>query len=149
MTDRSAWRPGKRIQKSRVFWGWQISPFPFFGVLFPLLALFMITPASTEHHSFVDLALASSATAQPKANREDAMRIVVSRDGSIFFRNIKVSADDLPSLIRSAVKSGSERRIYLSVDARARYSDIEPALDAIREAGVHEITLLAEERQAH
>ena len=49
----------------------------------------------------------------------------------------------LPFLIRSAVQEGAERKVYLAVDSRARYSDAAAVVGQIGNAGIGEICILA------
>ena len=80
------------------------------------------------------------------ALREDAIKIMLTKDGSIYFRYQKVVGEDLPQRIRDSIQGGAERKVYLAADARARYSDVEIVLDEIRASGVHNIALLTESR---
>jgi biopolymer transport protein ExbD len=59
---------------------------PFVGVFFVLLLIFMLTPPSQGGMSMLDLPKAKSARLQPGAVREDAIRIMVARDGRCYFR---------------------------------------------------------------
>jgi biopolymer transport protein ExbD len=40
-----------------------------------------------------------------------------------------------------------EHRVYVSADTRAKYSDVEGAFDAIRDAGISDVTLMVEQGQ--
>jgi len=88
--------------------------------------------------------VARNSTSLPGALKEDAMVIKVSRDGTVFFRDRRIAAEDLPKEIRDRVQNGAENRIYLAVDARAKYGDAKQVLDQIHLAGVQNISLLAE-----
>jgi biopolymer transport protein ExbD len=55
-----------------------------------------------------------------------------------------VQPEELGVAIRQAVADGAERRVYLQVDSRARYGRAEIVLDQIREAGIRDISVLAE-----
>lgn len=147
------WSPSRaakeRIAKRRssLFAGMNL--WPFVGVLIGILVLLMVyTPPCHHCSSVVDMPLSVYAAAEPKANREDAIRIFVTRDGSVFFRYSKVNSEDLYMLIRQALREGAEKKVYLAVDARSRYGDIEPILDEIRAAGIREICFLAEKPMA-
>jgi biopolymer transport protein ExbD len=105
----------------------------------------MVHGGSSPHRTaYAQLTFTQNAVGQPKAIREDAMRVMVLRDGSIFFRNAKIDPTHLPTLVRRAVKEGTERRVYLTVDARTKYGDAKVVYDAIAAGGVREICLLAE-----
>jgi biopolymer transport protein ExbD len=92
----------------------------------------------------VDRAIAVHSTAMPGAQKEDAMQINVSRDGRLFFRNAQVALQELPDQIRQGAKNGAEKRIYLAVDARAKYGDVAVVLDQIRLAGIEKVSFLTE-----
>jgi len=96
------------------------------------------------HHDIgPDLPSSSYAIQQPMAVREDAMRISITRDGRVFFRKIQVFPKSLPILIRGAVQDGAEKKVYLAVDARAKYGDAATVVDAIARAGINQICFLA------
>ena len=148
------WLPSKilkaRAAKRRAGARTSVDSWPFLGVSITLLIIFMLVTGHQPHHTvYMDLPLSTTATSQPKANRDDAMRVVVSRDGSVFFRNMKIAPEELSSLIRQAVKKGAERKVYLAVDSRARYAEVEPVLDRVREVGIWDVVVLTDKREVH
>jgi biopolymer transport protein ExbD len=113
----------------------------------------MVNAEPLDHHRWglgsIDLPMGTFATTEPKAIREDALRITLSRDGSVFFRESKVNVKNLPVLIRLAVQQGAEPKAYFAVDARARYGDTKAVVDKLSEAGIHEISFLAYKLENH
>jgi biopolymer transport protein ExbD len=91
-----------------------------------------------------DLPITLHATLKPAALREDAMTLIITRDGMLYFRNIKIPQKDLPDAIRVALRNGSEKNLYINVDARAKYADINAVLDRIRDSGMTSVTFLTE-----
>jgi biopolymer transport protein ExbD len=81
----------------------------------------------------------------PGAPREDAIRITVRRDGQIYFHDERIMLQDLPEEIRQRVRNGAEKRIYLSMDARAKYGETIAVLDQIRLAGIEKVSVLTQE----
>jgi biopolymer transport protein ExbD len=119
------------------------------GTSIAVLLIIMVSQgmASQVHHSVVaDLPLTAYAASQPKATREDAIRITVSRDGAIFFRNVKIAPAELKERIRGAMREGAERKAFLAVDGRSQYYDVETVLDQIRDSEITQICFLAERR---
>jgi biopolymer transport protein ExbD len=146
------WSPSQaaaeRAAKRRSALYSSMNMWPFIGVMVALLFMFMTGPMPIHVRSvLVDLPITVNATAQPKAVREDAIRIIVMRDGKVFFRNQKVLPKLLPTLIRGAVQDGAEKKVYLSVDARSKYGDAAVAVEQIGRAGISEICFLAEKRE--
>jgi len=116
------------------------------GVTVVLLCIFITMPTSTPHHGMaVDRAAAVHSASMPGATKEDAMQIIITRDGSVYFRNNRVVAESLPDEIRASVQNGAERKIYLLVDARSKYGDAETVLDQIRIAGIREVSFLTDQ----
>jgi biopolymer transport protein ExbD len=66
------------------------------------------------------------------------------RDGRVYFGNHVVAMEDLPNEIRERVRNGAERKIYLAVDARAKYGDAEKVLDQIQVSGIRDVSFLTE-----
>jgi biopolymer transport protein ExbD len=146
------WSPSKaaalRAAKRRPSVYPAIDLMPFVGVFFVLLIIFMLIPTSHGGVS-VDLPKARNATLQRGAVREDAIRIFVARDGHCYFRSTTAAPEGLPDLIRAAMRDGSERKVYLSADTRARNIDVEIAVDQIRLAGITHIAILANKPSSH
>jgi biopolymer transport protein ExbD len=85
----------------------------------------------------------------PGAIREDALLVTVTRDGNVFFGVHQMHPADLPPAIRNSVLGGAEQKVYLRVDARAKYGDAVFVIDQVREAGIQNIGLITEQRQPH
>jgi len=136
-------KPSGRINRIDVTAFLSIMVVLFFTVLFadrgPLYLHHFVTQP-------VDLPHVSHAASLQHANREDAIHVAVERDGSFYFRNDRVAAEDLPARISAAVKQGSEKKVYLHADERSRYGSVKLALDAIRDAGIEDISFLANGR---
>lgn len=95
----------------------------------------------------IDLPAVKWPAPMPHAMRDDAMIVTVERTGDVFFGNRLVRIEKLPELIRGRVAGGSERRVYTRADARTRYGNVKQVVDAVGEAGLVEISLLAEQRR--
>jgi biopolymer transport protein ExbD len=113
-----------------------------------LLIIFMVISGfaySPHYHRMgVDLPTVNRAREKTAAKREDAIWIQVTRDGSVYFRYRWVSKHEIRRLILEAVEGGAERRIYMAVDARARYSDVENVLDQTQNTGTQDVTFFVD-----
>jgi biopolymer transport protein ExbD len=111
--------------------------------------IFMVSgPSPHANRSPVDFARTEHATPMPSALREDAMLVAVPRDGNTYFGTHQVQYGDLPLKIRDSLRRGSERKVYLKVDARAKYGDAILVIDQVRQAGIENIGLITEQRQS-
>src|SRR5258708_11485172 len=101
----------------------RIDPAPIGAIFFAFVAMFLGDIGSPHTHRtvLVDRASDSHARSLPKASREDAILISLTRDGSVYFRYMRLPPAELPNKIHDSVLNGAEKRIYLDVDARAKY----------------------------
>lgn len=113
------------------------------SVLVALLALFLVLTAPHTHDGApVDFPSAQNSTRQPRALRDNAIHVAVTRDGKTYFGSEAVDPEELPGLIRTAVGRGSDKTVYLMADQRARYADVKVALDKVRLAGIKNVVVL-------
>jgi biopolymer transport protein ExbD len=110
-----------------------------------LLIIFMTAPSRAHDGWALDLARTDHAAAMPSARREDAILISVYRDGNIFFGTHQIRSDDLPASIRESVRHGSERKVYLKVDARAKYADAALVIDQVAVVGIQNVGIITEQ----
>jgi biopolymer transport protein ExbD len=102
------------------------------------------------HHGVsVDLPNVSHSVAMRGALRDDAMKITILRDGKVYFGADRIWSSDLARRISERLKDRAvERKIYISADMRARWSDVENVLDGVRSAGILEVAFLANQRRS-
>lgn len=120
---------------------------PLVAVLVVLLCIFMVNAPPIVDGIGPDWPSALHATPQPRGEAEDAMKIYLMRDGRVFFRDYRVLPESLPFLIRNAMQEGAEKKVYLAVDARARYGDATAVVEQIGNAGIRELCILTNKRE--
>jgi biopolymer transport protein ExbD len=121
----------------------RIDPLPYLSFILVLLCVFMIDAPPIHSHSVY---LFASAHAKPlyAAVKWDAIRIDISRDGSVYFCRRKTLPRFRPNQIRTAAYGGAEKRIYLAVDVRAHYGDVNAVVAEIQSSGVENVSFLME-----
>jgi len=134
-----------RSRSSKFISGIEVSAFV--SVLLALAALF-VSPAMSPMFEPrtgppVDQVKAKHAVAMPHADRVDAIWITVTPMGEVFVGNDRVTPSQIPEQIRLRLAQGSEKRIYLNVDRRARYGAVSEVLNGVRSSGVEDIAFLA------
>jgi biopolymer transport protein ExbD len=95
----------------------------------------------------VELAKAENAVAMPEAGSEDAIVVVVTRNGMVFLGQNRIDPPQLGSYIRDKLASKTDKTIYFRADARAKYRDVENAIDNLRSTGVKEVGLLTKRKE--
>ncbi|HUB00243.1 MAG TPA: biopolymer transporter ExbD [Terracidiphilus sp.] len=117
---------------------------PMVDVMLVLLIIFMvITPMLTNKVS-IDLARVNNPVAMPDADKDDAIVVAVTRDGSLFLGQDKVAPDDLGKLVADRLTDKTNKTVYFRADARAQYKAVEDAIDDVRTAGVDDVGLLTQ-----
>jgi biopolymer transport protein TolR len=119
------------------------------GIFFFLVAMYMAIVANPDRRVGPNVDLPGTAHAQslPRAIKEDALSVYVSRDGTIYFRASKIGLNELPQVLRNGYWTGSERKVYLRADARSKYGDVKAVLDQISAAGIQDVAFITEQRE--
>ncbi len=110
-------------------------------IAFVLLIIFMI--AAPMMQGGVDVQL-PRATARPLSIKEGLV-ITVDRSGQVFVDKDRMSFVEFQAGIRSIIARRKPSGVYLRGDRGAAYGDVVRVLAAIREAGVADVGLVAEE----
>jgi len=120
---------------------------PMADIMLVLLIIFMVvTPMLQKTHQ-VDLAPTNNAHDMKNADKDDAIVVAVTRDGSIFLGNAKLNKEDLTGQIKDRISNRLDKTVYVKSDARAKYGDVVAVVDEIRSAGVDQLGLLTEKNQ--
>lgn len=123
---------------------------PMVDVMLVLLIIFMVITPMLNNKVNVDLPKANAAVIMDNANKEDAVTVAVTRDGHTYLGGDRISLDDLANKISAklANKPEGEKEVYMRADIRANYGKVMDTVDQIRAAGVSQLGLLTEKREA-
>ncbi len=121
---------------------------PMVDVMLVLLIIFMVITPMLQQKVSVDMAKVDNPTAMPDADKEDAIVVAITRDGSVYLGQNKVAANELGRLVRDKLADKPGKTIYVRADARAQFRAVEDAIDAVRTAGVDDVGLLTQKREA-
>ncbi len=121
---------------------------PMADIMLVLLIIFMvITPLLTKGVS-VDMAKVENAEQMQAADKDDAVIVAITRDGTLFLQDIhgnsEVTLDDITNNVKDDISNRLDKTVFVRSDARAKYGDVVKAVDAVRSAGVDNIGLLTE-----
>ncbi len=97
-------------------------------------------------HASLDVAKVSHPTDLRGALREDALLVAVQRDGNVWFGSRRIEPDHLAMAIRERLTEGTERKVYIRADARAKYGTVVAVLQSVRSAGVEDVAFLLDRR---
>ena len=135
------------LRDGKLFGGFGIFPFSLVLLCVVIPCLAMIHQPHQGQWLSVELPKAMSAHDLRGANREDALKVAVRRDGAMLVNGYKVgNAIELTTRLRLAIAEKSPRRVYFYADRHSKYGTVKIALDAIRDAGVGDISFITEKR---
>jgi Biopolymer transport protein len=131
---------GKKINSN-------INVTPMVDVMLVLLIIFMVITPMLNNKVNVDLPKTDFATVMEDANKEDAVTVAVTRDGTAYLGADKVTLDDLGPKISAKLENKTNKQVFMRADARANYGKVMDAVDGVRAAGVSQLGLLTEKRE--
>ena len=122
---------------------------PMADIMLVLLIIFMVvTPMLQKTHQ-VDLASARNAHDMKDADKDDAIVVAVTRDGSLYMGNTKIKKEEITGQIKDQIANKLDKTVYVKSDARAKYGDVVAVVDEIRSAGVDQLGLLTDKTQTN
>ena len=122
---------------------------PMVDVMLVLLIIFMVITPMLQQKVVVDMAKVDNATAMPDADKEDAIVVAITRDGSVFLGQNKIALSDLGIKVRDKLADTPGKTIFFRADSRAQYRTVEDAIDAVRTAGVDEVGMLTQKKEGN
>jgi biopolymer transport protein ExbD len=89
-------------------------------VVFVMLLVFMTIPVVDHYGASVDLPKVLHPVAMRGADREDAIKVWITRDGKVYFGTDQTNVADLTAKIQDHLKDREvERKVYVVADMRA------------------------------
>jgi len=118
---------------------------PMADVMLVMLIIFMVVTPMLQKGAPVDLPKTKNPLDMADADKDDAIRVGIARDGKFYLGQERIVIDDLTNKVTDVLKDRTgDKTVYVKGDARAKYGDIVKVVDAVRAAGVDRIGLLSE-----
>ena len=118
---------------------------PMADVMLVMLIIFMVVTPMLQKGAPVDLPKTKNPAEMTDADKDDAIRVGIARDGKFYLGQDRILIDDLTSKVSDILKDRTgDKTVYVKGDARAKYGDIVKVVDSVRAAGVDKIGLLSE-----
>ena len=120
---------------------------PMVDVMLVLLIIFMVVTPMLNNKVNVDLAKTMSAVPLPDADKDDAVKVSIVRDGRVYLGAHQISLADLGPKAQALLENKPNKTVFIRSDARARYGVVMDAIDNLRTAGVDQVAFLTEPEQ--
>lgn len=118
---------------------------PMADVMLVMLIIFMVVTPMLQKGAPVDLPKTKNPLDMSDADKDDAIRVGIARDGKFYLGTERIVVDDLSQKVTELLSSREgDKTVYVKADARASYGDVVKVVDAIRTAGVDRVGLLSE-----
>ena len=120
---------------------------PMVDVMLVLLIIFMVITPMLQNKVQIDMAKVDNPTPMPDADKEDAIVVAITRDGSVYLGQDRISDQDLGQKVRDKLADTPGKTIFVRADSRAQFRAVEDAIDAVRTTGVDEVGLLTQKKE--
>jgi biopolymer transport protein TolR len=120
---------------------------PMVDVMLVLLIIFMVITPMLQNKVQIEMAQVENPTNMPDADKEDAIVVAITRDGSVFLGQNKIALSELGPAVQTKLADKPGKTVYFRADARSQYRTVEDAIDAVRTAGVEEVGLLTQRKE--
>jgi|SRR6266849_5320986 biopolymer transport protein ExbD len=117
---------------------------PMADIMLVLLIIFMVVTPMLQKGVSVDLAKVNNAQDMQAADRDDAVLLAVTHDGSIYLGTKKIPLDQITNAVKDLLANRLDKTVFVKSDARAKYGDVVKVVDEVRAAGVDNLGLLTE-----
>jgi biopolymer transport protein ExbD len=115
---------------------------PMVDIMLVLLIIFMVVTPLLQKGTSVDMAKTKNPREMREADRDDAIIVAVTRDGSIFLHDEKLTKDKLNEKIKDLLQNRIDKTVYVRSDRRAKYGGVVDVVDIVRASGVDALGLL-------
>jgi len=118
---------------------------PMADVMLVMLIIFMVVTPMLQKGAPVELPRTKNPLDMSDADKDDAIRVGIARDGKFYLGTERIAVEDLSQKVTDLLSSREgDKTVYVKADQRANYGDVVKVVDAIRTAGVDRVGLLSE-----
>jgi biopolymer transport protein ExbD/biopolymer transport protein TolR len=118
---------------------------PMADVMLVMLIIFMVVTPMLQKGAPVELPRTKNPLDMSDADKDDAIRVGIARDGKFYLGTERIAVEDLSQKVTDILSSREgDKTVYVKADQRASYGDVVKVVDAIRTAGVDRVGLLSE-----
>ena len=117
---------------------------PMADIMLVLLIIFMVVTPLLSKGVSVDMVRVPNPEDMPNADKDDAIIVAITRDGSVYLGNNKIGLEELQDKVKDQIANRLDKTVFVRSDARAKFGQVKSAVDEIRSAGVDNIGLLTQ-----
>lgn len=123
----------------------EINITPLVDVVLVLLLIFMLTAPVLQS----GVVVAIPKTRSVNQLTEERMVVTIDKDQNVFLQDKPVNVNDLPNLLRNVGNAPAAKRIiYLRADERVPFGAFASVMDAVKQAGITDISIVTQPLQS-
>ena len=116
------------------------------SILSCAVVLLIVEMTFPQPHHGMPFDISHNAKPMPAALCDEALTVMLARDGAIYFGGTKVASEDVPEQLRQRLRGGAQRKVFYQ---RAKFNDVSVVLDDAQCAGIWNIAFLTELQVVH
>jgi biopolymer transport protein ExbD len=120
---------------------------PMADIMLVLLIIFMVVTPMLQKTQSVDLASTDNPRDMKDADKDDAIVVAITSDGTIYMGNTKIQKEEITGQVKDRISTRIDKTVYVKSDSRAKYGRVVEVVDEIRSAGVDQLGLLTQKNQ--
>jgi len=120
---------------------------PMADVMLVLLIIMMVVTPMLQKGVSVDMAKVNNPVDMPDADKDDAILLSVTRDGTIYLRTTKIDLSQVTEKVKDEVQNRLNKVVFIKSDSRTKYGDVVAVVDDVRAAGVEQLGLLTQKSE--
>jgi len=120
---------------------------PMADIMLVLLIIMMVVTPMLQKGLTVDLAKVDNPTDMKDADKDDAVIVGISADGSVYLGSTKSDITQIKSQVSDLIANRLDKTVFVKSDGRAKYGDVVKVVDEIRSAGVDNVGLLTDKNE--
>ena len=120
---------------------------PMADIMLVLLIIFMVVTPMLQKTQSVDLASTDNPRDMKDADKDDAIVVAITSDGTIYMGNTRIQKEEITGQVKDRISTRLDRTVYVKSDSRAKYGRVVEVVDEIRSAGVDQLGLLTQKNQ--
>jgi biopolymer transport protein ExbD len=120
---------------------------PMADIMLVLLIIMMVITPMLQKGVSVDMARVNSPVDMPDADKDDAILLSVTRDGTVYLRTTKIDLSQVTDKVKDEVKDRLNKVVFIKSDSRTKYGDVVTVVDDVRAAGVEQLGLLTQKSE--
>jgi biopolymer transport protein ExbD len=120
---------------------------PMADIMLVLLIIMMVITPMLQKGVSVDMAKVNNPVDMPDADKDDAILLSITRDGTIYLRQNKIDLSQVTSKVKNEVENRLNKVVFIKSDSRTKYGDVVTVVDDVRAAGVEQLGLLTQKSE--